>query len=288
MELLMMDYKGGATIETNNTTSAMNATFELKNAVTPKAILISLFATLISVWIVFSNALIIVATFQRTRLKTRTGYFICSLALADITSGICNFISGYLRFFGHVDYGNTYICGAFVAIQVFPFLVSLVSLTCMALDRYIAVVLPLKSKTLLTKTRSLWIICFSWIISLAVASPTVLWNWNPKKESCTLRHMNKNYFFFIFQGSFWLLLSVKVYMYIMVIYKLRKHLTSFRHEQESRLVQSSGPGLFTQRRLTSEIQLTKMVLIVLAVFMISWLPMIILYNLYFLQFDVRR
>ena len=249
--------------------------------ITSKFIAFTILGSTLSTWVMFSNIMIMLVTFKNARLKTRTGYFIASLALADFLNGLFNFTSGYTKSFAPAV-GNKPLCGLYVFMQVFPFVASIASLTCMALDRYLAVCHPLKSSTLLSKSRSVYVIIISWTASFLITLPVFFWNKHYENEGCTLRHMENYYFLLVFQIVFWVCLLLKIIMYTRVVITLRHNLTKFKRLQERRLSESAGNDMhFDKRQLSNEIRVTILVCLVLIIFLVCWLPMIFIYNVYF-------
>ena len=130
----------------------------------------------LSILTIIGNGFIIVLVCSRRRLQTKTNAFVVSLAVADFCVGlsavpplfICEKTSGCnpeAPLANRVDYLRWLFGYA-----------SVTNLCCLVMDRYIAVVKPLKYLTVMKRRRVSQMIFFSWASSIAIIIPFVL-NW---------------------------------------------------------------------------------------------------------------
>ena len=120
------------------------------------------------------NGFIIFLVFSRRQLRTKTNAFVVSLAVADFCVGMsvvppiffCETASGC----NIQSYWMTYL-------RLLFSYASVTNLCSLVLDRYIAVVKPLKYLTFMTRRRVIQMISLSWGIQLAVRMVDVL-NWS--------------------------------------------------------------------------------------------------------------
>lgn len=122
---------------------------------------------------VSGNALVIFVIISRRRLHTKTNWFVVSLAIADL------FLVALLAV-------SIYICGTLIRNcgNVFLYLtsyfaeVSVTNIIALAVDRYFAIVLPLRYTEIMTKKKIVAILIISWFAPLVLDTvPTVLEVW---------------------------------------------------------------------------------------------------------------
>ena len=117
----------------------------------------------LSILTITGNGFIIFLVCSKRRLRTKTNAFIVSLAVADFCVGMSVVPS---LFFCHItsacNWSQVWLSWANVLRWLFSYL-SVTNLCCLVLDRYIAVVKPLKYVTFMTRLRVIEIISFSWV-----------------------------------------------------------------------------------------------------------------------------
>ncbi|XP_055063160.2 trace amine-associated receptor 13c-like [Misgurnus anguillicaudatus] len=124
------------------------------------------FFSLLSVWTVFMNLLVIISISHFKKLHTPTNMLILSLAVADLLIGLIIMPLEAIRLIETCWYfGDTY-CRLFVIIMGLLLFTSLSNLVLIAVDRYVAVCHPLLYTQKITTTKTLIIICLCWLCSL--------------------------------------------------------------------------------------------------------------------------
>lgn len=107
------------------------------------------------------NALIIFVIISRVRLHTLPNWFVLSLALADFIVGLIYFpIDFFCR-------GNAR-CNIGYDIAGLAIYSSVTSLCAMTVDRYVAIVKPLRYATWMTSRRAVFLVTSAWSIPLAL------------------------------------------------------------------------------------------------------------------------
>ncbi|XP_074055897.1 adenosine receptor A2a [Macrotis lagotis] len=134
----------------------------------------------IAVLAVLGNVLVCWAVSMNTNLQNVTNYFVVSLAAADIAVGVLaipfaiTISTGFCAAF----YGCLFIaCFVLVLTQS-----SIFSLLAIAIDRYIAIRIPLRYNGLVTGTRAKGIIAICWVLSFIIGLTPML-GWNKFKEA---------------------------------------------------------------------------------------------------------
>ncbi|KAF4085415.1 hypothetical protein AMELA_G00118320 [Ameiurus melas] len=211
------------------------------------------------------NALVMYVILRYAKMKTVTNIYILNLAVADVLCMLSlPFIAIQLALL-HWPFGAA-ICRIVLTMDSLNQFTSIFFLTVMSIDRYLAVVHPIKStkwrKPRVAKTISLAM----WGVSLLVNLPIMIFsglNTNKNEaRTCTMlwpEPQNTYYTAFIFYTflmGFFLPLIVICLCYLLIVIK----------------VKSSGVRVCSSKRKRSERKVTRMVSIVVVVFVLCWLP----------------
>ncbi|XP_048847654.1 somatostatin receptor type 2-like [Brienomyrus brachyistius] len=210
------------------------------------------------------NMLVIYVILRYAKMKTVTNIYILNLAVADVLFMLSlPFIAIQLALV-HWPFGEV-ICRVVMTVDSLNQFTSIFCLMVMSIDRYLAVVHPIKStkwrKPRMAKAINLAV----WSISLLVNLPIVIYSGLIfKKDSCFCTIVwpepQENYYkvfiFYTFFLGFFLPLTVICLCYLLIIVK----------------VKSSGIRVGSSKRKKSERRVTRMVSIVVAVFVLCWLP----------------
>ncbi|KAK5603202.1 D(4) dopamine receptor [Crenichthys baileyi] len=124
--------------------------------------------------IILGNILVCLSVLTERSLKTATNYFIISLAVADLLLAVLVLpLYVYSEFLGGIWTLSTSICDALMTMDVMLCTASILNLCAISVDRYIAVVVPLKYNRNQFSVRQLALITATWVLSLGVASPVI-------------------------------------------------------------------------------------------------------------------
>uniref|UniRef100_A0A8C5AYB5 Somatostatin receptor type 2 n=3 Tax=Gadus morhua TaxID=8049 RepID=A0A8C5AYB5_GADMO len=207
------------------------------------------------------NTLVIYVILRYAKMKTVTNIYILNLAVADVLCMMSlPFISLQLALV-HWPFGEA-LCRAIMTVDALNQFTSIFCLTVMSIDRYLAVVHPIKS-TKWRKPRIAKLINLTvWGVSLLVNLPTMIFSGLDKVPVCGIvwpepqEVYYKAFMFYTFFIGFFLPLIVICMCYVLIIVK----------------VKSSGMRVSSSKRRRSERKVTRMVSIVVAVFILCWLP----------------
>ncbi|XP_073672032.1 trace amine-associated receptor 13c-like [Paramisgurnus dabryanus] len=125
------------------------------------------FFSLLSVWTVFLNLLVIISISHFKKLHTPTNMLILSLAVADLLVGLIGIPLKAIKLIETCWYFGYIICRLFTITMGVLFSASLSNLVLIAVDRYVAVCHPLLYPQKITTTRTIIIICVCWFCSSA-------------------------------------------------------------------------------------------------------------------------
>ncbi|XP_062388451.1 somatostatin receptor type 2-like [Sardina pilchardus] len=207
------------------------------------------------------NTLVIYVILRYAKMKTVTNIYILNLAVADVLFMLgLPFIALQLALV-HWPFGLA-LCRVVMTVDSFNQFTSIFCLTVMSIDRYLAVVHPIKStrwrKPRVAKTINLAV----WAVSLLVNLPVIIYSGLNSNKSCTIVWPEPQeayytaFIFYTFLLGFFLPLLVICLCYLLIIIK----------------VKSSGIRVGSSKRKRSERKVTRMVSIVVAVFVFCWLP----------------
>lgn len=207
------------------------------------------------------NALVIYVILRYAKMKTVTNIYILNLAVADVLCMMSlPFIALQLALV-HWPFGEA-LCRVIMSVDSLNQFTSIFCLMVMSIDRYLAVVHPIKS-TKWRKPRVAKLINLTvWGVSLLVILPTMIFSGLNNVPVCGIVWPEPQdvyytafmvYTFFI---GFFLPLAVICMCYLLIIIK----------------VKSSGMRVGSTKRKRSERKVTRMVSIVVAVFVLCWLP----------------
>ncbi|XP_073730796.1 trace amine-associated receptor 13c-like [Misgurnus anguillicaudatus] len=141
------------------------------------------FFSLLSVWTVFMNLLVIISISHFKKLHTPTNMLILSLAVADLFVGLIVMPLEAIRLIETCWYFGDIICRLFLLILGLLISTSLSNLVLIAVDRYMAVCHPLLYPQKITTTRIIIIIYVSWFCSLFYSISLVITT-SQRKYTC--------------------------------------------------------------------------------------------------------
>ncbi|XP_060893211.1 adenosine A2a receptor a [Labrus mixtus] len=232
---------------------------------------------LIAVFSVLGNVLVCWAVCLNSNLQTITNFFVVSLAVADIAVGVLAIPFSIVISIGFCSnfYGCLFIaCFVLVLTQS-----SIFSLLAIAIDRYIAIKLPLRYNSLVTGERARGIIAVCWVLSIIIGlTPMMGWNKQQSKSddnsSCPPNLMKclfeevvvmeyMVYFNFLACVLIPLLLMLAIYLCIFMAARRQLKLMEVKalHGERSRST------------LQKEVQAAKSLAIIVGLFAVCWLPL---------------
>ncbi|XP_059194383.1 opioid receptor, delta 1b [Centropristis striata] len=229
------------------------------------AVCITALYSLICVVGLLGNVLVMYGVVRYTKMKTATNIYIFNLALADAlaTSTLPFQSAKYLMStwpFGEV------LCKVVIAIDYYNMFTSIFTLTMMSVDRYIAVCHPVRALDFRTPAKAKLINVCIWFLSSAVGVPVMIMAVTKVTDkgitSCELRFPHPDWYWdtvmkiCVFIFAFVVPVLVITVCYGLMILRLKS----------VRLLSGSKEKDRNMRRIT------RMVLVVVAAFIICWTP----------------
>ncbi|XP_076831765.1 mu-type opioid receptor isoform X1 [Brachyhypopomus gauderio] len=259
-------------LDTNNTRCVR--TDDLNKGSTPMiiAIIITALYSIVCVVGLVGNVLVMYVIIRYTKMKTATNIYIFNLALADaLATSTLPFQSvNYLM--GTWPFGDV-LCKIAMSIDYYNMFTSIFTLTTMSVDRYIAVCHPVKALDFRTPRNAKIVNVCNWILSSAIALPVMIMastsvmpldyhSSSVRMIDCLLDFPHPSWYWenllkiCVFIFAFIMPVLIITVCYGLMILRLRSvRMLSGSKEKDRNL-----------RRIT------RMVLVVVAVFIICWTP----------------
>ncbi|KAA0704458.1 Trace amine-associated receptor 13c [Triplophysa tibetana] len=134
------------------------------------------FFSLLSVWTVFLNLLVIISISHFKKLHTPTNLLILSLAVVDMLVGLIVMPVEAVKLIETCWYFGDIFCGLFIIIMGVLLSMSFNNLILIAIDRFVAVCYPLQYERKITTSKTLISICLCWFFSPAYNTTVITVN----------------------------------------------------------------------------------------------------------------
>ncbi|GAV03183.1 hypothetical protein RvY_13647 [Ramazzottius varieornatus] len=136
---------------------------------TTKAIVVGV----ITLFIILFNVLIICSMSASVHSHSMIGYFILSLAGADLATGVfLTPLSIFPALYGEWPYGPA-VCKLTAYVEVTLWAVAIYTLGWISVDRYLAIRKPTRYEAIQTRIRCQCWVVFTWVTSIVLCSPTL-------------------------------------------------------------------------------------------------------------------
>ena len=226
--------------------------------------LLSIFICLgvLALLIVLANSLVFFLVVDQPTLRSKTNYFLISLAASDLSSGLvavpllisCNVIQGNYRLLQAMD-----ICQRFLAIS------SILHLSGAVTERYIKMSEPFKHHDIVTRRRLIAAIVCIWVSALTAALVQVAWDDAVHQQTMNLVYSAVVLFVFVLV-PYLLSLTAFVLMYVIIRRGLASRRRMTHHYSDSkRLAKSKG-------RFLREKRVVAIYFAMVTCFTVGWFP----------------
>ncbi|KAM7018207.1 adenosine A2a receptor a [Tautogolabrus adspersus] len=230
---------------------------------------------LIAIFSVLGNVLVCWAVCLNSNLQSITNFFVVSLAVADIAVGVLAIPFSILISIGFCSnfYGCLFIaCFVLVLTQS-----SIFSLLAIAIDRYIAIKLPLRYNSLVTGERARGIIAVCWVLSIIIGlTPMMGWNKQSNSDNTTCPpNLMECLFEKVVDMEYMVYFNFFACVLIPLLLMLAIYLCIFmaaRHQLKLMEVKALH-GERSRSTLQKEVQAAKSLAIIVGLFAACWLPL---------------
>lgn len=139
---------------------------------------------------IFGNLLVIVSVMRHRKLRIITNYFVVSLAFADMLVAIVAMtFNASVQLTGHWAFGD-FMCDVWNSFDVYFSTASILHLCCISVDRYYAIVKPLKYPINMTKKVVAIMILNTWLSPAVISFVPIFCGWYTTVEHLKFRKEN--------------------------------------------------------------------------------------------------
>lgn len=201
---------------------------------------------------VFGNLLVIVSVMRHRKLRIITNYYVISLAFADMLVAMFAMTFNFsVQIFEKWLFGY-FVCNLWNSLDVYFSTVSILHLCCISVDRYIAIVKPLKYAISMTKKVVALMLLVSWISPAFLSFLPIFMEWYATQEQlnehwahpdeCAFK-VNKVYAIISSSMSFWIPCTIMIYMYLAIFREANR--------QEKEMYNRHGAALLLHQNNTN-------------------------------------
>ena len=187
----------------------------------------SLILIVLPVWAIIGNSMVIFSVYKEKMLHNMTNYLVVNLAIADLMVALFAMpFHIYVSVNEDWELGNTF-CDISLSIDSCTAIVSKFTLVAISVDRYIAVLKPIKYRFLQIEYRPVnrffLVAFFIWMLSLSISMPFLFGlNSLPERISTICTFYNSHYSMGASIFTFWIPSLVLVFMYFRIIRSIIK------------------------------------------------------------------
>ncbi|KAG7320909.1 hypothetical protein KOW79_015324 [Hemibagrus wyckioides] len=120
---------------------------------------------------VIGNGAVLVLMCRKKALQSPSTFFICSLALSDLLIGIVCVPASLLQHFFKNWLAGNFLCKLVPFLQVTAIATSILTMTCIAVERFQGILYPLHIRNNYILHSSIIMLVAVWIVALAIAAP---------------------------------------------------------------------------------------------------------------------
>ncbi|XP_076632519.1 RYamide receptor [Colletes latitarsis] len=244
--------------------------------------IIYFFYSTVFVIALIGNGLVCYVVYSSPRMKTVTNFFIVNLAFGDMLMALfCvppSFIS--ILILQYWPFGQE-LCPTVNYLQAVSVLVSAYTLVAISIDRYIAIMWPLRPK--LSKRQAQFLILAVWVLAMTISVPIAVVSQlsqpSPKYEVCK-KYMCQEVWPSL-ENKYYYSIALLVLQYVIPIMILVFTYTSIAVMVWCKRPPGEAENVRDQRMARSKRKMVKMMMTVVIVFTVCWLP----YNILMLIID---
>ena len=226
------------------------------------------------------NLVVIMVIMLFSKMRTVTNTFLLSLAASDMLIASVN-MPIQLRFYLINEWTlGSFWCKASSYIQGVTIVSSILTLTAIAVDRFYAIIHPLKALHIQTVTRTLMLLVVIWVVSFALVSPqlfvqrlepVIVISLDPPSLSFAdqcVEYFPSRYYALAYTLIFYVLLYLVPILIMAIAYGSIAHTLRIRGP----IGETPDYMADTQRRLLDKRRVVRMLATIVVTFVILWFP----------------
>ncbi|CAH0394482.1 unnamed protein product [Bemisia tabaci] len=203
---------------------------------------------------IFGNLLVIVSVMRHRKLRVITNYFVVSLALADmLVAMVAMTFNMSVQVTGKWLFG-AFICDVWNALDVYFSTASIIHLCCISVDRYYAIVKPLKYPIKMTKRKVAIMLLLTWISPAIISFVPIFCGWYTTEEHKHYRNnhpdecqfeVNKLYALISSSISFWIPCTIMIFTYLAIFKEANRQEKQIHARIGNQLLQNHNRELYS-------------------------------------------
>lgn len=197
---------------------------------------------------IFGNLLVIISVMRVRKLRIITNYFVVSLAMADIMVAMMAMTFNFsVQVTGRWNFG-IFVCDLWNSLDVYFSTASILHLCCISVDRYYAIVKPLKYPINMTKRVVTIMLINTWVSPALLSFLPIFIGWYTTEEhkNYVKRHpdrcefiVNKPYCVISSSISFWIPCTIMIFTYLAIFREANR--------QEKQMLARQGNAMLMHR-----------------------------------------
>ena len=220
-----------------------------------------------------TNGFVLMVLCRYRSLRTVTNCYIGSLAVADILVGL---LVPPLVAISHAGLPRDFYACVMVNSLVGVFLnISILSLVCVSLDRYWAVVHPISRLNVATTGRALLLVAATWTVGILIGLIPLVWHKDPEGfQLCSYERvidLKYNVYFKLF-GLLFPIIIAMFYLHASILLAFSRTNVSKKRPVSNKSNDSEGIRMLT----AAEMKVFKSLFLIFALFAICWVPLSII------------
>ena len=220
-----------------------------------------------------TNGFVLMVLCRYRSLRTVTNCYIGSLAVADILVGL---LVPPLVAISHAGLPRDFYACVIVNSLVGVFVnISILSLVCVCLDRYWAVVHPISRLNVATTGRALLLVAATWTVGILIGLIPLVWHKDPEGfQLCSYERvidLKYNVYFKLF-GLLFPILIAMFYLHASILLAFSRTNVSKKRPVSNKSNDSEGIRMLT----AAEMKVFKSLFLIFALFAICWVPLSII------------
>ncbi|XP_065349297.1 D(2) dopamine receptor A-like [Cloeon dipterum] len=228
---------------------------------------------ILMVLILGGNCITVTVIIKKPKLATSSNQFVLGLALADMLVGVS--MPYHMTFYISEEMGNSLpLCLLRFVLMIMACSASVLHLICIAVDRYLAIIYPLRHQVIVTKGRARHVIFCNWMIAIAISTMPIYWNeWQEHSKRCAIENiLPANFFLFVVIPAFTFLLVIMLCTYVRIHKVASSHATRLSQQRLSCSQISIHVGTNEIQHLQKGKKSMQVVALVLGCFCVCWCP----------------
>lgn len=198
---------------------------------------------------ILGNLLVIVSVMRHRKLRVITNYFVVSLAFADmLVAMVAMTFNMSVQVTGRWLFGP-FVCDVWNSLDVYFSTASILHLCCISVDRYYAIVMPLKYPRSMTKRVVGVMLLNTWLSPAIISFVPIFLGWYTTQEHQVFRsehpdkcefRVNKLYAIISSSISFWIPCTIMIFTYLAIFKEANRQEKQMHNRMGNAMMMSHG------------------------------------------------